>query len=447
MSESGAASTHVRKTVLIVDDDQGTLHVLKNGIGAILDMFDVLTATNGREAIEHLEGRHVDALVTDLAMPVMDGFELIAYVTTYERVLPVIVLSGLASSDVDERLAPYGGLHVLAKPASYQDVADALLQAMEQVELGHVEGIPLSGVLQLVESERRSCTVVVTSGRRKGRLSFQSGRLIDAFSEDFGADGEAAAYDILGWHDTSIAFEHLTDTVRRTIHTPMQLMLIEVAVTQDAALERTERSIPEGWPPSIDERPATSGAGDRDQVEADAPGHAGATHAHRDGSADPDGALDEGRASVAPDQPTTTSPQAMTAEPSVTARSPNGSVGAADDAAPPTTPTDRSDEGTTMTATNTHVTTLLGAVERLTNRAREADAALAAVATEVEAFREAQRAFDAAYEQREQRRRELEAFRHDVASLAREILGRVDGMFSTESAAKDEQHTEAGTTT
>jgi CheY-like chemotaxis protein len=212
MTESGPASAHARKTVLIVDDDQGTLHVLKNGIGTILDMFDVLTASNGREAIEHMEDRHVDALVTDLAMPVMDGFALIAYVTNLKRALPLVVLSGLASSDIGERLAPYGGLHVLSKPASYQDVAEALLQAMEHVALGHVEGIPLAGVLQLVESERRSCTVVVTSGRRKGRLSFQSGRLIDAFSEDFGADGEAAAYDILGWDDTSIAFEHLPTT-------------------------------------------------------------------------------------------------------------------------------------------------------------------------------------------------------------------------------------------
>jgi predicted RNase H-like nuclease (RuvC/YqgF family) len=100
-----------------------------------------------------------------------------------------------------------------------------------------------------------------------------------------------------------------------------------------------------------------------------------------------------------------------------------------------------------MTATDPHVTALLGAVERLTNRAREADAALAAVAAEVEAFREAQRTFDAVNEQREQRRRELEAFRHDVASLAREILGRVDGMFAAEGAAAvDAKGTEAGTT-
>jgi len=480
MTESEPASAHARKTVLIVDDDHGTLHVLKNGIGTILDMFDVLTATNGREAIEHLETTHVDALVTDLAMPVMDGFALIAYVTNLKRALPVVVLSGLASSDIGERLAPYGGLRVLHKPASYQDVAESLLQAIEHVALGHVEGIPLSGVLQLVESERRSCTVVVTSGRRKGRLSFQSGRLIDAFSEDFGADGEAAAYDILGWDDTSIAFEHLPDNVRRTIHTPMQLMLIEVAVTQDAVRERTERSIPPAAhvefattgeadrapeapdasgppealepPPSedtaappaspvYDEQPSAASGADPEEADPD-----GTTHAEP-GAAGRDGSRDERRPSGAAGSPATPSDGAPP-EPAAAAPGPNGSRGTEADAAPPTTPTDRDDGGTTMTATDPHVTALLGAVERLTQRAREADEALAAVAAEVEAFREAQRTFDAVNEQRERRRRELEAFRHDVASLAREILGRVDNMFSTESTAPvDDEGTEAGTTT
>ena len=477
MSESGPESAHTRKTVLIVDDDQGTLHVLENGIGTILDMFEVLTATNGREAIEQLEGRHVDALVTDLAMPVMDGFALIAYVTNLKRALPVVVLSGLASGDIGERLAPYGGLRVLTKPASYQDVAESLLQAIEHVALGHVEGIPLSGVLQLVESERRSCTVVVTSGRRRGRLSFQSGRLIDAFSEDFGADGEAAAYDILGWDDTSIAFENLSDTVRRTIHTPMQLMLIEVAVTQDAVRERTERSMPpaahiefattggsneapaapsQSERPQADEAPqapeapasgedaaAPSEANDTDATSSDldAGGHGRTDHVDREDAAD------DPRRPEEPARRAPTPPHETVAHSSLAAAGPNGSQDGADAAAHSTPATDRHDGGTTMTKTDPQVTALLGAVERLTSRAREADAALAAVAAEVEAFREAQRTFDAVNEQREQRRRELEAFRHDVASLARQILGRVDDMFAAEgSVAVDAKGTEAGTT-
>lgn len=72
---------------------------------------------------------------------------------------------------------------------------------------------------------------------------------------------------------------------------------------------------------------------------------------------------------------------------------------------------------------------MLAAIERLARRAKAADEALAAVASEIDAFREAQRRFDEATAQREQRRRDLERFRDEVAQLAREILGRVDGLF------------------
>ena len=468
MDESEASSARSRKTVLIVDDDPGTLHVLANGIDNVLDMFDVVTATNGREAVEILEREPVDALVTDLSMPVMDGFALIAYITNRQHVVPVVVLSGMASSEVDERLARYGGLRVLSKPASYQDVAETVMEVISGAELGHVEGIPLAGVLQLVESERRSCTVVVTSGRRKGRLYFQSGRLINAFSEDFGADGEAAAYDILGWSDTSIAFEHLPDTTRRQIHTPMQLMLIEVAVVQDQVRQRTERSIP---PPPQDDQPAGSpdeaaAAAPEEPVGDAEPATVAEAPSGELSSSEPDDAADtpvDTPAETAADTPADTAAVASDdgaeerdAEHPETASQldappmeepaperpldePVPEVASDADAPPEATPQNAVKPEPSEPGSNAHVTSLLEAVERLTQRARDADAALAAVAVEVEAFQQAKRRFDAVNARRERRQRELEAFRQEVAQMARELLGRVDAMFEPAAAAEANQ--------
>lgn len=425
MTQSEPGTGSARRTVLIVDDDPGTLRVLSSGIGTTLDLFDVVTASDGREAIDVLERRSVDAVVTDLAMPVLDGFALIAHVTNLKRTLPVIVLSGLAASDIDERLARFGGLRVLHKPASYQDVAEVLIQTLERVDLGQVEGIPLSGVLQLVESERRSCTVVVGAGRRKGRLYFQSGRLINAFSEDFGADGEAAAYDILGWGDTTIAFEPLPDDTRKQIYTPMQLMLIEVAVTQDQLRARTERSIPPAaHPDGVPEVHEDEGTDERTDAGTDA-GTDAAEPAHG-----PRGAQTH-HAEVTMSMPDES--RVEETEAALHTRTPDS------DDAPPRQDTDVSGSAAPVGVASSdpvtadpHVARLMQAIARLTERSREADAALAAVASEVEVFRQAQRAFEEAFERRERRRRELEAFRHDVASLAREILGRVDDMFPTE---------------
>ncbi|MBW6454663.1 MAG: response regulator [Trueperaceae bacterium] len=482
-----------RKTVLIVDDDPGILRVLSDGLSSALDMFDVVTAGNGLEAVQELERRSIDVLVTDLAMPVMDGFALIAYVTNQRSTLPVVVLSGMVGSMLDQRLAGYGGLRVLRKPASYQEVAACVLDEIERVDRGLIEGIPLSGVLQLIEAERRSCKVVVTSGRRRGELDFESGRLVNAFSDDFGAEGEAAAYDVLGWPDTAIELAPLPTTVRRLIHTPMQLLLVEVAAAQDRGDEHGA-----GDPPTA-EGPATADADEPHTGPfdgADGPPFDGADDGHADAQpgnppegpnevpadarapepevepddahveppeAPPVAASDDGPAAIPAHAPVAAASAAVDeaeqvddsilldeppAPAALAAASPEESIGSTasaplaglfapdGEAARPAAPAPAATPDTPAKATSStpdapdgHVRDMLAAIERLAERAKAADDALAAVAVEIEAFREAQRRFDEANAQREQRRRDLERFRDEVAHLAREILGRVDGLF------------------
>ena len=465
-----------RPAVLVVDDDPGILHVLSIGLSRALEGFEVMTAGNGREAIDLMAQRPPSVLVTDLAMPVMDGFALIAHVTNHRPTLPVVVLTGLASASTEPQLASFGSLRVLRKPVSYQTVARAVRDEIERLERGEKDGIALAGVLQLVESERRNCTVVVRSGKRRGHLHFDSGRLVNAFSDDFGAEGEAAAFDILGWPHTSIDLEPLPHHVRHLVDVPLQRLLAEVAAANTpavapAAQAGTEAPEVDMVPDRVHDAPnlASLDVGDRpdasaiptDQGEADtmdalfgqandigspggeahamnAPAGEGDDDADADADSDTDIYID-----TIVNTPVETEPAATAAaesgdhpEPDVTfaaldtppdavvatpAAAPAAAMSAGFHEPPPIQVAGAKDED--------HVSRLIAAIERLAHRAREADEALAAVATEVEAFREARRRFDEVTEHRERRRQELEALRVDVAHLAREILGRVDRLF------------------
>ncbi len=478
-----------RKVVLLVEDDEGTLRVLSNGLGNVLGMFEVITAQHGREAIEVLERRSVDVLVTDLAMPVMDGFALIAYVTHRRPTLPVVVLSALAPADIDQRLVARGALHVLCKPASYQDVAAAVLAVLERADMGSVEGIPLASVLQLLESERRTCTVLVSSGKRRGRLHFQSGRLLNAFSDDFGAEGEAAAYDIMSWGEAALEFEPLPENVRKLIYTPLQLMLIELATTHDEAQHgRRGFAVPAAWGFGPDEDGGDTAATSPDSPtagaveDADAPAVASTPDPSGNGFegaqgeaallvppeptdaevVTPDDVASIARSTVteeaaealrtlrpweAPDMDEPSDPRAademapdhptdafvLPGETWAASEASLDGDGEGEDTEPTSEVAEAAAAGPTTAAPasddDPHLAHLLQAIERLARRAKEADAALAAVAEEVDAFRGARRELDELNAQRERRRLELEALRTDVAHLAREILGRVDGMF------------------
>jgi len=459
-----------RRTVLVVDDDPGILHVLSSGLSRVLAGFEVMTASNGREAIDLMAQRPPDVLVTDLAMPVMDGFALISHVTNHRPTLPVVVLTGIAPANTDPQLASFGSLRVLRKPASYQAVAQAVLTELERVERGEPEGIALAGVLQLVESERRNCTVVVRSGKRRGHLHFESGRLVNAFSDDFGAEGEAAAFDILGWPDTAIDLEPLPPQVRHLIQTPLQRLLADVAAVTATAATSPDATTPAATEPAQADTVAAEFDTGTEEVP-DAPGQDAPEPVAAEPDAieiptaeaaadamdaplteaeaieltfgEPDGSAAATGEAAAVDPPPGETEAGETEAPEVDRPEPDATGAALDTdadavvatpAAPPSAVIsagagDGASTGVTEAADDDHVAAMVTAIERLAHRAREADEALAAVAAEVETFRETRRQFDEVTARRERRRQELEALRVDVGHLAREILGRVDSLF------------------
>src|SRR3990170_8666524 len=89
--------------VLIVDDDPTVLQmmeVLLTGEG-----YDVITACNGREALERVNGHHPAVIILDMCMPVLDGYSVIGQLRSSEdtRSIPIIAIS--ADSNARHKLA------------------------------------------------------------------------------------------------------------------------------------------------------------------------------------------------------------------------------------------------------------------------------------------------------------------------------------------------------
>jgi len=87
--------------VLIVDDEPGQLSLtveVARSMG-----FDIETAENGKEALAKLKTTGFDLVLTDIQMPILDGFELIKAIRTGENLknLPVIALSGRTDIELD----------------------------------------------------------------------------------------------------------------------------------------------------------------------------------------------------------------------------------------------------------------------------------------------------------------------------------------------------------
>ncbi len=79
------------KNILIVDDEMPVQLTISQGLGIYTKDLNVLTAENGKKAVEVMESFKVDLVVTDLNMSEMDGFELLSYIRKSYPNIPVIV--------------------------------------------------------------------------------------------------------------------------------------------------------------------------------------------------------------------------------------------------------------------------------------------------------------------------------------------------------------------
>ena len=217
------------KTLLVVDDDRATLNLYRAGLKG-LQGFKILMAHDGAEALEMLRQEPVDVLVTDLSMPVMDGFNLIAKVSRFYPQVPVIVMTGLDESQHLNTPLQLGAIRILTKPPRLTLLMEAIRAAAQFEPAGMVRGIGLNSILQLLNWEKKSCTLTVKSEAGMGLMYLKQGEVVHA---SYRADeGIPAAYEILTWDRPDIEFVE-TCRVDRTIDLPLTELLLNAALITD----------------------------------------------------------------------------------------------------------------------------------------------------------------------------------------------------------------------
>jgi two-component system response regulator (stage 0 sporulation protein F) len=118
-------------TILIIDDEERIRALLRTTLEAA--GYEVTEAPNGRIGLEQYRQRPTDLVITDIAMPEMNGLDMILELTRAFLNVKVIAISG--ASDTENALDAaklLGVRHTLHKPFSM----DALLKTV-QYELAH----------------------------------------------------------------------------------------------------------------------------------------------------------------------------------------------------------------------------------------------------------------------------------------------------------------------
>ena len=170
----------------------------------------------------------MDAILTDLQMPVMDGLTLLGALLERGIRTPVAVMTGQRiTPELAERLHGYGIAAAFTKPVDIPTLTDELQRSLSPATVGRIMGITLFGFLQLLEVERKTGLIIVSSSGDEGRLYFDRGKLVHG--ETRRLRGVAAVHEIVGWPDPKLEIFYKRTSRERTIEDPLQHVLMEAA--------------------------------------------------------------------------------------------------------------------------------------------------------------------------------------------------------------------------
>jgi len=120
------------KNILVLDDNKDILNALSVSLHSCVKDCTVMTALNGEKGEAILNSMPIDLIVTELDMPVANGYRFIEQVRKKYPSIPVCVMSGDCSTRVLEQLKAMGVLRWIQKPFPFEKLAQMITEELDR---------------------------------------------------------------------------------------------------------------------------------------------------------------------------------------------------------------------------------------------------------------------------------------------------------------------------
>jgi uncharacterized protein (TIGR02266 family) len=226
--------------VLLAEDEPLMAQMMADMLAEL--PIEVVVARNGREALALVARGRPDLLLLDCMMPELDGFEVAAALkgNPETQEIPIIFLTARGHVEDKVRGLDLGAEDYLIKPVRREEMVARVRNVLRRFESrratippqsslmrGRLEVMGLPNIFQVLEAERRTGTLRITSDGRRGEILFLEGRV--AYAIEASRQGEAAIYRMLGWEKGDFELELTSGTgpAAAQITRPNQSLLME----------------------------------------------------------------------------------------------------------------------------------------------------------------------------------------------------------------------------
>ncbi|RMF57314.1 MAG: response regulator [Calditrichaeota bacterium] len=216
-----------KKRVLIVDDEEDLTWTLNKKLSKDKDKFDVLLASNGREALELLSQLPIDVVVSDIKMPEINGLDLLLEIKKRYPSTKVIIMTAYGSPEVRSKAIQGGCLYYIEKPFEINELRSMILDALNEKEgfKGTVSDFQLPDIIQLNCLGRLTSALIIRHEGEEGTIYFKNGEIVHAETRDH--EGEEAFYQIMAWKGGEFSVKRMMKPPKETIFKSWQNLLLE----------------------------------------------------------------------------------------------------------------------------------------------------------------------------------------------------------------------------
>lgn len=229
------------KNILIVDDDPANRNHLSYELKPYEEI-EIQTAEDARQAAKLLESHSIDLVITELDLPDIDGLKLLAFLKKRFPATRAMAMARNYNRRMESGMTHFQVAGHFTKPLDMDVVVESVLQELGITGGGRIHGISLASFLQLVDLEQKTCTLIVKSQNKQGRVFCRLGNVIGAEAE--GETGKPALYRLLFWDRAVIEVEEGCRKNCSEIDQPLMYLLMEGHRMQDEVEEAEPVAVP-----------------------------------------------------------------------------------------------------------------------------------------------------------------------------------------------------------
>jgi len=223
------------RNILIVDYDPFTLHIFSGLLKNHSNFIQVFPAGDIPSAVELLDKHTIHILITGMHIPETDAFKL-ALLVSDDPGICTILITDHATDEIRSKIKAMSSVIHFDQILDLSMLTKRIFTELQIDYGGQFRGLSLSFLLQVIELEGRSCTLLVTAKSKSGFLYLVEGKPVAARVGKL--TGKPAALEILNWQNVRIDVDYKPREVESEIDTPLITLLLESGRVMDETLSQ-----------------------------------------------------------------------------------------------------------------------------------------------------------------------------------------------------------------